>query len=156
MRARRGRGLVSIFVRHPNAANLLMVLLIIGGVFAMMRMQTQYFPTVEVQRITVTVPWPGASAEDVEANILDAIEPQVRFLDGIKEITAYAREGSGTVLLEFQPDADMQKALSDVETAVDSITTFPDDSEDPRVIHSNWYESIARLAVSGPFSEQAL
>lgn len=156
MRARRGRGLIGVFVRHPNAANLLMVLLVIGGAFAMMRMQTQYFPTVEIPRITVTVPWPGASAEDVEANILDAVEQKVRFLDSVKEVTAYAREGSGTVLIEYQPNADMQKALSDVETEVTSITTFPEDSEDPRVIQSTWYESIARLAVSGPFSEQAL
>lgn len=149
-------GFVGLFVRHPNAANLLMILLLLGGVFALARMQTQFFPTVEVPMITVSVPWPGASAEDVEANIVDAIEQQVRFLDGIKELTSYAREGAATIVIELLPRADKQKALSDVETAIDGITTLPEDAEDPRVTSANWYETVARFAITGPYSEEAL
>lgn len=156
MRRPPGAGFVGLFVRHPNAANLLMVLLVMGGLFSLARMQTQFFPTVEIPIITISVPWSGASAEDVEANIIEAVEQQVRFLDGIKELTSYAREGAATVVIELLPRADKQKALSDVETAVDAITTLPEDAEEPRVSSANWYETVAKFAISGPFSEEAL
>ena len=66
--------LVSLFTRHRNAANLVMVLMIIFGVFALGRINTQFFPTTEIPVITTTVTWSGASAEDVEANILEVLE----------------------------------------------------------------------------------
>jgi len=154
--APRGSGFIARFVRHPNAANLLMILLVLGGVFAMTRLQTQFMPSVDIPNITIRISWPGASAEDVEANILEAVEPQVRFLDGVKEVTSYAREGSATVRLEFEPRTDIKRALSDVETAVGAITTLPEGSEEPRITRATWYETVAKLAVSGPFSESAL
>lgn len=152
----RHTGFVSAFVRHPNAANLLMVLLILAGGFALGKLNTQRNPTIEIPRITVSVSWPGANAEDLEANVLQALEPPLRLIDGLKETTSYAREGNATISLEFDPSADMQKAQSDVEQAVASVNTLPDDAEEPEVSRRNWYETIARLAISGPFTEEGL
>ncbi|MCB1415506.1 MAG: efflux RND transporter permease subunit, partial [Nitratireductor sp.] len=95
-------GLVGFVARHHNAANLIMVLMILFGVFSLGRINTQFFPTLEIPNITVTVSWPGASAEDVEINILQTIEPEVRFIDGVVKMESYSREGSGTVSLEFE------------------------------------------------------
>ncbi|MDQ0316778.1 efflux RND transporter permease subunit [Amorphus orientalis] len=152
---RRG-GLIGIFVRHPNAANLLMVLMLIAGVAALMRINTQFFPTIEEKQITISISWPGASAEDVAANILDAVEPAVRFLDGVEEITSYAREGAGTTILEFDPATDMQKALSDVEQELDRITTLPEESERPTISSERFHDTVAKLILTGPFPESAL
>lgn len=149
-------GVVSLFVRHRNAANLLMVLMLLAGVFALGRINMQFFPTIETKRITVTVPWTGASAEDIEANILAAIEPEVRFVDGVIEITSAAREGSGSVVLEFDAATDMQKAMADVESAIDQITTLPEDADTPKTSFPRYYDRIARLSISGPFSESAI
>jgi len=149
-------GLVSLFVRHPTASNLLMVAMIVFGLFSLMRLNTQFFPTIEVPTIAVTIVWPGASASDVEENILDALEPELRFLDDIEEVRSVAREGAGTVTMEFAGGADMQKALSDVEQAVNSITTFPEDIEEPVVRRFTFYEGVARLVLSGPYDEQIL
>lgn len=150
------RGLISLFVRHPTASNLLMIGLILIGLFSAQRLNTQFFPTIEIPLITVSVSWPGASAEDVEKNIVDAIEPELRFLDGIEDVTSIAREGSGVISLEFVSSADMQKAQSDVEQAVARITTLPDDSEEPKISRATFYESVAKISVSGPFSEAFL
>jgi len=149
-------GVVSLFVRHPNAANLLMILMLLAGVFALGRINTQFFPTIETNQITVTVTWSGASAEDVESNILAAIEPEVRFLDGITEITSSAREGSGSIVMEFDQGADMQKALSDVESAIAQVTTLPEDADTPEVRFPRFFDRVARLSISGPFSESAM
>ncbi len=151
-----GSGLIQAFTRHPVAANLLMLLMLVAGFFGLPRINTQFLPSVEVPNISISIAWPGASPTDVADNILEAIEPEVRFLDDVKEVIAYAREGAATVSIEFNPNADMQKAQADVEQAIASITTFPDDSEEPSIRRRNFYEGIARLAISGPYSEQAL
>jgi multidrug efflux pump subunit AcrB len=147
---------VSFFVRHPNAANLLMVLMIIVGLFSLSKMNSQFFPTIDTDAIRVAVTWNGASAEDVEANILEIIEPQVRFIDGVKGIESVAREGYGSVVLDFNPQANMQIALSDVEAAVDGISTLPDGADTPKVSYFQFRDSVVRLILTGPFPEGAL
>ena len=149
-------GLIRFFVHHPTASNLLMAGLVVLGLFGAVQLNTQFFPTIQVPSITVTVNWSGASAEDVEENILDAVEPALRFLDGVKEVRSVAREGLGVVTVEFDSAADMAKSLGDVKLAVDGVTTLPEDSEDPKITRIAFFESVAKLALSGPFSEQAL
>ena len=154
--AEKGHGLISLFVRHPTAANLLMMVMIIAGLYSAFKTNTQFFPTIEVPQITVSIVWPGASASDVEANILDGVEPELRFLDDVEEVRSVAREGAGTVTIEFTAQADMQKALSDVEQAVNSITTLPDDSEEPVIRRLTFFEGVARLVLWGDADEQTL
>ena len=149
-------GPIGVFARHPTAANLLMALMIVAGLFALSRLNTQFFPEVGIDWIQVRVEWPGASAEDVDANIVQAIEPQVRFLDGVKRVNATSLEGLGTLLVEFEPGTDMQAALADVETAVDQVTTLPEEREQPVIRRMVRYDNITRLVVSGPYSESAL
>jgi multidrug efflux pump subunit AcrB len=146
-------GLVGTFIRHPNAANLLMMLMILIGVFSIMKINTQFFPSVDRPNINVVVTWSGASAEDIERNILAIIEPEVRFTEGLDEMTSTAREGSGTIRLEFEDGTNMQKALSDVETAVKSVSTLPVDAETPTVTKASFFDRIASLSVGGTASE---
>lgn len=148
--------IVSLFVRHPNAPNLLMVLMVIAGLFALAKINTQFFPTLEVKTISINVAWSGASAEDVEANILEIMEPELRFLDGVDKTTSYAREGSGSVVLEYKPDTDMQAAVRDAESAVKAITNLPEDSETPKVSQIQFFDRVARLAITGNVPETAL
>ncbi|MEM7225481.1 MAG: efflux RND transporter permease subunit [Pseudomonadota bacterium] len=152
---RRG-GLIRTFVRHPTAANLLMALMIVLGLFALARMNTQFFPTFGIDVVSVTVEWPGASAEDIDTNVVEAIEPEVRFLDNVKRVRSNSIEGFATVNIEFEPGTDMQAALSDVETAVGQVTILPEDSERPEVRRIVTYDPISRLVLSGPFPEESL
>lgn len=148
--------LVRIFVRHPNAANLLMALMLIAGLFSVNKLNTQFFPDTGLDFITITVIWPGASAEDVDAAIVAAIEPEVRFSDGVKNVNSYSQEGSGVVVVEYQTGTDMQSALSDIDASVSGITTLPEDSEEPRIKRVVRYDLISRVSISGPVSEGAL
>ncbi len=148
--------LMGIFVRHRTAANLLMILMIVVGGFALSRINIQFFPDFGLDFISISVEWRGASAEDVDSNVIQALEPEVRFIDGVKQVNSTAVEGRAQILLEFHPGTDMQAALSDVETAVGQVTTLPQDSETPEVRRIVRYEPISRVVVSGPFSETAL
>ena len=78
-----GAGILHLFVRHPTAANLLMALIILLGAFSLSRLNVQFFPDFGIDQVIVEVEWPGASAEDVDSTIVQAIEPEVRFLDGV-------------------------------------------------------------------------
>lgn len=149
-------GIVGRVLRHPNGANLIMVLMILFGVFALGRINTQFFPTVEIPAVNVTVTWPGASAEDVEANILQVIEPEVRFVNGVVKMNSYSREGSGTISLEFERNADMQQATSDIEAAVKAIATLPEDSDTPKVSRVAFFDRVASLYVTGSVPEETL
>jgi len=147
---------VRLFVRHHTAANLLMILMIVMGLYSLLRLNTQFFPDFGIDVVSVSVEWPGASAEDVDENIVEAIEPEVRFLDNVKHVRSVSVEGLAQISVEFEPGSDMQAALTDVETAVGQVTTLPEDSERPEIRRLVRYDSISRLVLSGPYPESTL
>ena len=148
--------LVRLFARHRNAANLVMLLMILAGVAAIVRLNTQFFPDFGIDVVSVVVKWPGASADDVEENIIAATEPEVRFLDNVKKVVSFAREGVGTVVVEFDAGTDMESARADVDAALARVTTLPEDSEEPIVSRVARYDGIGRILVSGPYEEASL
>ena len=153
---RETRGPIGLFVRHRTAANLLMVLMLIAGAFGLNRMTTQFFPDFGVDTIAVTITWPAASAADVDANIVRAVDREVRFIDDVRSVKTTAYEGHATVFIEFEPGSDMQRALSNVEMAVGQIATLPEDAETPQVQRVVRYDGLSRILISGPYSETAL
>ncbi|MDP6563633.1 MAG: efflux RND transporter permease subunit, partial [Alphaproteobacteria bacterium] len=134
---------------------LMIIMLVLGGV-SLLRLNTQFFPDFGIDMVSITVIWPGASAEDVEANIVAAIEPEVRFQDNVERVVSFAVEGVATVLVEYHQGSDMQAALSEVDSAVAQVTTLPEDAEKPVIRRVARYETMSRLALSGPYSEAAL
>ena len=148
--------LVRLFVRHRNAANLLMIIMLVMGGVSLMRLNTQFFPDFGIDMVSIKVVWPGASADDVEANIVTAIEPEVRYLSNVDKVTSFAVEGVATILVEFNAGSDMQAGRADVVSAVAQVTTLPMGSESPNIRRVARYDTISRIALSGPFSESAL
>jgi multidrug efflux pump subunit AcrB len=130
--------------------------MILLGLIALTKLNRQFLPDFGIDVISVTVEWPGATAQDVEESIIEALEPDLRFIDGVDKVRGTASEGQGTVAIEFQPGTDLQRALSDVESAVAQVTTLPEDSERPRIRRIFRYDTIARLVLSGPYDERTL
>ena len=126
-------GWIGWMARNPVAANLLMVLLLVGGLATMVVIKQEFFPEYERDMVQITAPYPGATPVDVERGVLLAIEEQVRGLDGVKQVSSVAGEGVGTVVVELQIGMNNNKALQDVKNAVDRITSFPNEIERPTV-----------------------
>lgn len=126
-------GPIAWMTRNHVAANLLMLVLLVGGILIGSRVKQEVFPEFELDIINVSVPYLGASPEEVEQGILLSIEERVRSLDGVKKVTAVAVEGLGQVLIELEAGVDANKALSDVKTEVDAITSFPEEAERPTI-----------------------
>lgn len=149
-------GIFRYFTRHRTAANLLLVLMLMAGLAALPRMHAQFFPDVVVDTISVSVAWPGAGAEDVDAGIVQLVEPALMAVEGVAGTSARASEGSARITLEFEPGWDMARAASDVQDALDLIRTFPEDAEEPRILRSNWADRVTNVVITGPVALEQL
>ncbi|MBK1834945.1 efflux RND transporter permease subunit [Roseibacillus ishigakijimensis] len=128
-----GKGLIAWWARNSIAANLLMMILLGGGIFTALKIQKEVFPDFAVDIVEVQVGYPGAAPSEVEQGILLPIEETVRGVEGIKEMNSQAQEGNGTVSIELIAGVDRMRAFQDIDQAVSRIRTFPDDIEQPEV-----------------------
>ena len=133
-----------------------MFVLLAGGLLVSGQIKKEVFPDFELDRISIRVAYPGSSPEEVEQGIILAIEEAVRGIEGIKEMTSTAAEGSGSVRIELHTDADQQKSYQDVRQEVDRIRTFPEDAEDPQVSLQTRRREVLSLLIYGNTTERAL
>ncbi|MGB4738274.1 MAG: efflux RND transporter permease subunit, partial [Fuerstiella sp.] len=128
------RSLITWAIRQTPAMNTLMVGLLLVGVMAALSLRREEFPQFDLEMILVSVPYPGASPEEVESGICQKIEEAVRSVDGIKKVTSVAGEGAGNVVIEVKTDVpNVQKVLNEVQSEIDRIPSFPDLAEEPEV-----------------------
>jgi multidrug efflux pump subunit AcrB len=144
------KGLIYWFIRNPVAANLLMVVLLVGGFVSALGLQSQVFPTISPGTVTVTVPFPGATPAEVEEGITRRVEEAVLGIDGVKRVNSTASENLGVVTIETNDFADRQLVKDDVESAVDQLSDFPpDNAEKPIVVAPKPTGGVVTLAVVG-------
>ncbi len=146
----RPNDLIGHFAKHRVAANLLMVIMILAGVVGLKKLNVQFFPNFELDTISVSTIWSGASAEDIETGITIPLEQRLRSVDQLKEMASSSAPGASGMTLQFHKGADMILALDNVKKQVDDFTNLPDEAEKPRVSQIIRYESVARLLISGP------
>ena len=153
---KQARGPVAWMAGHSVAANLAMAACLVGGFFMLSNIKQEVFPDIDLDMVIVTVPYPGASPEEVERGIVLAVEEAVRGLDGVKKVTSEAGEGFGTVTVELLLGADMQKLANDVKNEVDRITTFPVDAEEPQVTIASRKRDVLSVVLFGEADERVL
>jgi multidrug efflux pump subunit AcrB len=149
-------GFLSYFVRHKTLANLLLVVMLAAGIVAMPNMRAQFFPDVVVDTVSVTVPWEGAGAEDVDAAIVQVMEPALLSVEGVASSSSSSREGRASIQLEFDPGWDMSRAADDVQAAVDQVTGLPEEAEDPSVRRGQWRDRVTDVVLTGPVGVEQL
>ena len=150
------RGPLAWMVYNRVTPNLLMLALLLGGFFVSGQIKKEVFPEFELDRVTVSVAYPGASPEEVEQGIVLVVEEAVRGLEGIKELTSRAGEGSGSVSIELLADINQQKAYQEIKQEIDRIRTFPDDAEEPQVSLATRRREVLNIKLYGNTTEAAL
>lgn len=149
-------GILSYFTRHPTAANLLLVVMVVLGLVAAPNMRAQFFPDVVVANVTVSTEWRNASAEDIDSAIIQVLEPALLAVEGVESSEASSRENFGSITLEFEPDWDMARAADEVQAAVDTVTTLPDEAEEPEVRRGAFRDRVTDVVITGPLSADQL
>lgn len=119
--------------RNSVAANLLMLVFLIGGYFALLNVKQEVFPTLNFNSINVTIAYPGASPREVELGIIQVVEAEIQSIDGIKRITSTAQEGVASINAELLDNTDQQKLLQEVKNSIDRVQSFPEQAERPGV-----------------------
>ena len=142
-------GLIAYFAGNPIAANLLMVLILAGGLAAGLRLPVQDYPKYDLRTVLVTVPAPGSSPREVEEDIVRRIEESVIGFEGVRQVGSTSVEGLGTVDIELATFANADKVLDDIKQAVDNIANFPPpNAESPEVELLKLNREVLTLAVS--------
>ena len=150
------KGPIAWMAQNPVAANLLMLVLMGGGYLVGGTIKQEVFPEFELDAVMITVPYPGASPEEVEKGIVLALEEAVRGLDGVKKMTATAGEGNASLVVELLLGTDTNRALQDVKAAIDRIRTFPEEAERPSVRLMSNRQQVIALVLYGDVQERAL
>ncbi len=150
------RGSVGWMASNPVAANLLMVVLMIGGIIVASQVRREVFPYFELTIVKISVTVSGATPEEMEKSVAQAIEEAVQGLDGVEETTAIITTGHAEVVVEGTDDVDGNVLLQDVKAAVDRITTFPVDAERPTVSLTSSRKEAIELTLAGNVSAASL
>ncbi|MBW1737294.1 MAG: efflux RND transporter permease subunit [Deltaproteobacteria bacterium] len=150
------KGPIAWMAGHSVTANLVMLVLLVGGLFLGFRIKKEIFPYFELDRVQITVPYPGASPQEVERSIILAIEEAVQGLEGVNEVRSSAREGAGTVTVEMIEGENLQRLAQDIQSEVDRITSFPEEAEERQVVIVSRKRYVVSLALYGDQSEAIL
>ena len=142
--------LIGRVARHPVAPNVLMLILIVAGLWAVTKMNVRFFPKFDIQFIIVVVPWPGAAAEDVEKSLVVPLENQLRNVPNLDKIITSSEEGAGVAILEFPQNADLDRAAEDVKQYVDQAAgALPSDSETPEITKIVNHDPLLKISLTG-------
>ncbi|MFK7828315.1 MAG: efflux RND transporter permease subunit [Congregibacter sp.] len=150
------RGPIAWMASNPVAANLLLLIVAVAGLFSIEALDKEVFPSFPTETFTITVPYPGSSPEEVERGIVLRIEEAVRDIVGIKEIRSEAREGVGVITVIMKPGSDMSKSVSLAKVRVDGIVSFPVDAEEPIVEEIESITRAIRVSLFGDIEGRKL
>lgn len=145
--------MITFFARHPTAANLLMLVMMLLGALALPQLQRETYPEFEPSRIRITASYPGAPTELIDSTVVQRIEDEISGLPGIARMESQAREGGSTTTVEVEDGADFDALLAEIKSAVDGIRDFPEDMDPPLVRPQTRMAAVASIAVTGPMSE---
>ena len=143
-------------VNNRVAVNLIMMFIIVAGLLTVMNMRREMFPQFALDMINVSVPYPGASPAEVEEGICIKIEEKIKGIENISRTYSSSREGLGSVTVELDKGADVQKIIDDIKNEVDLIDNFPDEAEDPIITEIINRNPAITVAVYGDVPEKLL
>ena len=149
-------GVIAWFAYNPVAANLLMLIIMVVGLGSAFTIQRAMFPSVDIEVIFITAPYPGAAPEEVEQGVVLKIEEAINDLDGIKRVESDAYESFARIMIEPNEGIDLGKLLDEVQNRINAIQHFPDGAEEPIVRQPELLFPTLTLQLSGNIDERAL
>ena len=145
--------LITAVTRHRVSADVIMMVFMLSGIWAIFQFSVRFFPPFEINTIIVTVVKPSSTASDIEESVVIPLENSLREVPDFKKIYSYSRERSGTVILEFPDSVDIDNALEDVKAQIE-VVNFPSDAEAPRTSVAEFGLSITDLTVVGTHPDE--
>ena len=144
------------FANNSVAANLLMIVLVLGGISGALTTNQEEFPNFDVKVINVFVPYLGAAPIEAEKAVCVRIEEAIEGVEGIEKVYGTAVEGGCSVASQLYSDADDISASNEIKSRIDSINNLPIETEKPNVSKVAFTRRVVQIAVFGDASEREL
>jgi len=148
--------LIDWFARNSVAANLLMVILLAGGLYTVFTIKKEIQPRIETNYVSISVPFLGATPADVEEGVVIKIEEAIQDIEGIKEIYSTASRENGNVRIEVHADYEVSEVMDQIKNRVDAIPSFPDNTEKPVISRTQFQQQVIFASVYGDVDERTL
>ncbi|MFT5220551.1 MAG: HAE1 family hydrophobic/amphiphilic exporter-1 [Planctomycetota bacterium] len=148
--------MIKWFARHPTAANLLMMAIILSGIVALPDLQRETFPAVDNDKVSVQIIYPGATASEVEDGICRRIEDGLESITDLDEIICASSEGLAKATAIMVEGSSMTRFLDEVKSEIESIRDFPDNAEPAIVEELGRTDPVVSIAITGPDDPVAL
>ena len=144
------------FANNSVAANLLMIVLVLGGIFGALTTNQEEFPNFEIKVINVFVPYLGAAPIEAEKAVCIRIEEAIEGVEGIERVYGTAIEGGCSVAAQLFSDADDITASNEIKSRVDAINNLPIETEKPNVSKVAFTRRVLQIALFGDATEREL
>ncbi|MEZ8630766.1 efflux RND transporter permease subunit [Vibrio lentus] len=144
------------FINNPVAANLLMMAIVISGVLAFGQLRVESFPQIAPSSISISVTYPGGTAQQIDESVTQRIEESISGIAGIKQITSQSSAGVSEVMVRKTSSTDLDKLLDDIRNQVNAINGFPVQADRPQVVRNEFTNLAAFVVVSGPRTDDEL
>ncbi|WP_163933302.1 efflux RND transporter permease subunit [Paraferrimonas sp. SM1919] len=150
------KGLIAWFARNSVAANLLMLIIIIGGLVSANGIRKQFFPQVEINWIQFSAQYPGAAPQEVEEGITMKVEEALESIQGLQRVITYSNRNQSTGWIRVEDSYDPQVVLEEIKAEIDGINSFPEDMERPKVKREKMRQEVFYLSLYGDLSYKEL
>lgn len=149
--------MIEWFAKNPVAANLLMIGIVLAGLLsASSSVPVETFPSSELDTVTISTSFRGATPKTVEEGITLRVEEAIADIEGIEELTARSAEGVSTVVAEINESYEKRNVLDDIKVRVDALNTLPSDAEKPVVSLNTRNRTVIYVAIQGDVSTKVL
>ncbi len=151
--------LIRYFASRHTLANVFTLMVILLGLGTLTHIQRDNFPSVDLAEMIITTRYPGASPQDVELNVTNKIEKELKEVDGLKRVTSFSMENISVIDVKLDLDArDMEKIKTDVRDAVSRTSGLPPEVDEQPVVREITTATgipIIEVGLSGdiPYSE---
>ena len=142
--------LIQYFIKHSVVTNWVMIIICIAGLFGLSQMHKRINPKLDLEEVNIEIPFPGASALEVEEGIIIKIEEALRGMEGIEKIRSTSADNWGSINVEISEGYDMNKAIQDIKNAVNSINSYPTEAEKPVVTQETMWNRAINISIYGP------
>ncbi len=150
------KGLIAWFARNSVAANLLMIIILVGGLLTASTIRKQFFPQIEINWIEFSVAYPGAAPQEVEEGITIKIEEALETVQGLERTITFSNRNSSSGYIRVQDSYDPQIVLEEIKSQIDSISSFPDGMERPKIERIKIRQEVMYIALYGDMSQVQL
>ena len=148
--------IIAWFVHNPVAANLMMLVMIVGGLLSLPLIKQEEFPAIDTDMAHISIEYPGASPEEVEESICLRVEEEIEGTPDIDRINTRAVEGACVVFVEFVMGSNVDAGVNEIESRINGIDSFPIDAEKPKVSKLIVARRVLQVAISGDVGDKDL